>query len=476
MNIKILIFPVVLLLTFIAAYITLNYFNSQNKLLLNQTKNIYLPSVELSLKANRNLTEIQHSLQNAVATGNKNHIENTDTIAKSLYNLCVLLEAKIKSKNFSDLVNKYYINARAVSAEMIDGDISEELEKQIGIMLFQYNKIDSLLKSLELKSKKQALIHFSKIEKNNEKSGVYNIIIILTGFLISVLISYLYSNAMAKPIRELNYELLASEEELRQMNEELATSNDALSDTLERLKGTQLQLVQSEKMASIGTLISGIAHEINNPLNYIHGGVSVISMHLDENPVNNIEKLQPFFKGITLGVDRITNIVSGLSRFSRNVKSTTEKCDIHSIIDNCLLILHHRMSDRMIIIKEYWDERIVVIGNEGRLHQAILNVLSNADQAIENKGNINIKTEIIKNNVKITIKDTGQGIKKENIALITDAFYTTKDPGKGTGLGLSITCNIIQEHKGQLEFNSELGKGTEAIILLPILENRNSLN
>ena len=133
-------------------------------------------------------------------------------------------------------------------------------------------------------------------------------------------------------------------------------------------------------------------------------------------------------------------------------------------------MLNNQIKDRVKVERDYTKQQFSFSCNEGKMHQALLNILSNADQSIDGKGTISIKTKVKENTLVIVVADTGCGIPKENLPRITDPFFTTKDPGKGTGLGLSITLNIIEEHNGKLEFESEVGKGTKVFVNLPLGE------
>ena len=257
--------------------------------------------------------------------------------------------------------------------------------------------------------------------------------------------------------------------EMCEENEHLYAQREELERTLNKLKGTQWQLVQSEKMASVGILTAGIAHEINNPLNFIMGGKQAIENYIEDNIENHSSELTPLLNIIDEGINRASNIVQSLNRFSRTNISSTEECDIHSIIDNCLLMLNNQTKNNIEISKIFTDNPYKLIGNEGRLHQVILNILTNAIQAINNKGNISIITNVENEKITVKISDTGSGISKENIKKITDPFFTTKDPGKGTGLGLSIAYNIIKEHKGSIKYESTEAEGTAVTVTLPII-------
>lgn len=277
-----------------------------------------------------------------------------------------------------------------------------------------------------------------------------------------------------KELQDLNTDLQNMNEETQTLNEELTATNEVLyiqreklEETLESLKKTQQQLIQSEKMASIGVLAAGVAHEINNPLNFIQGGILGIEEYFKEHPAESDSEVDLLINGIREGVRRASEIVRGLNHFSRTGETNLEKVNIHAIIENCMLILKSR-SDYIEYVKHFTSEPFTLIGNEGRLHQVILNVLTNAIQAIVEKGMITIETKIVGVNIEIAITDTGRGISEENIPRILDPFFTTKDPGEGTGLGLSITYNIVNEHNGKIRARSKLGEGTTITIMLPI--------
>ncbi len=236
---------------------------------------------------------------------------------------------------------------------------------------------------------------------------------------------------------------------------------------IDQLKEAQAQLIQSEKMASLGILTAGVAHELNNPLNYIVGGYTAIHNHLNEEELLDKAEIEEYLDWIKTGSDRATKIVKSLNLFSRSNEDNTEVCDIHLIIDDCLLMLQNKFKDRIIITKEYTDTPAEVPGNNGKLHQAILNLLANAVDAISEKGEITIETKSQKDRLNIIISDNGCGISGENLKKVMDPFFTTKPPGEGTGLGLSITHSIIQEHEGSLTLQSTPDAGTKVKISLP---------
>jgi signal transduction histidine kinase len=242
-----------------------------------------------------------------------------------------------------------------------------------------------------------------------------------------------------------------------------------LKESNSKLLETQQNLIQSEKMASLGTLTAGVAHEINNPLNFIQGGVSGLEDYFLNTKQDKDKNVILFMNGIKTGIARVSSIVKGLNQFSRDTKYNKENCDIHAILDNSLTILQNQIKNRIDIRKNYTSEPFVIQGNVGKLHQVFLNILTNANQAIQEKGSIIISTTVEDTHMNIEITDTGIGISPDTIPKIMEPFFTTKAPGQGTGLGLSISYSIIKDHNGEINVKSQINKGTSVFIKLPLI-------
>ena len=284
-----------------------------------------------------------------------------------------------------------------------------------------------------------------------------------------------------------------------------------LEATLSELRRNQMQLIQTEKMSSLGKMVGGIAHEINNPVNFISGNVEYINDYCDilmavvkryqecyPEPVPEIEQycndndldflqddLPKILKSVKLGVRRISDIVVSLKNFSRMDQSESKLVNIHEGIDSALAILQHRLKDHnnnleIEVIQNYGDLPQIEC-YAGKLNQVLMNILTNAIDALEEDwssasadepertGKITISTSAIgSDRIEIKIADNGNGIPNAIQSKIFDPFFTTKPIGQGTGMGLAISHHIINElHKGQLTFNSHVGVGTEFSILIP---------
>jgi signal transduction histidine kinase len=273
--------------------------------------------------------------------------------------------------------------------------------------------------------------------------------------------------------RDFEYNLKQKNKKLEELKQEIEKYNSELKKTLDKLNNSKQQLIQSDKMASLGILTAGVAHEINNPLNFIKSGLASLYITIENignfSNLNELTEKQKFIiDKIELGADKVTEIVRSLNDFSRNNDSKHAPCNLCSIIDNCLMILNSSIKGRIKIIKNYRKNELTINCNEGRMHQVFLNLLSNSQQAIKDKGEITISITSEKSLLNITIEDSGEGISSKNIDKIFDPFFTTKETGKGTGLGLSIVYNIIKDHGGNITVNSKQGKGTIFSISLPL--------
>ncbi|HKK58958.1 MAG TPA: PAS domain S-box protein [Salinivirga sp.] len=283
-------------------------------------------------------------------------------------------------------------------------------------------------------------------------------------------------------------EIQALNEQLTDSNEKLEFQRDELKNALSKLQSTQNQLIHTEKMASIGILTAGIAHEINNPVNFIHSGIMGLEIMLSDlitelkeiiktnkEPANNLNinrysvKTTELVKAIKTGVNRITNIVNGLRTFSRMDNEDKSPVDIEETINSSLIILQNKFKYNVEISKKL-AENNTINGFPGKMGQVILNIIMNAIQAITDTGNIEIRTRRNdqKNEFKIIVQDDGIGMDKTTQEKLFDPFFTTKKPGEGTGIGMSIVHTIIEDHNGKIHIDSEPGKGSVFTIVLPI--------
>lgn len=304
-----------------------------------------------------------------------------------------------------------------------------------------------------------------------------------------------------KLVRDQN---LILEKKVAERTEELQSSNENLSEALQNLKDTQSQLVEAEKMASLGQLTAGIAHEINNPINFVKSNIKPLQLDIrdlvevidaygqlhgaaaEEIPakltqIDQLKKqidlgyvrqeIDSLVKGIQEGAERTAEIVLGLRTFSRLDESEVKTVNVHDGIDSTLVLLKSSLPQHITIRKDFQSQGMLECF-PGKLNQVFMNILSNGIQAIKQKEvqgeeeSITISTRDMSDKMEIRIRDTGIGMPEEVQQKIFDPFFTTKDVGEGTGLGLSIVYNIIQKHGGKIEVHSSLGNGAEFVISL----------
>ena len=240
---------------------------------------------------------------------------------------------------------------------------------------------------------------------------------------------------LEKLVEERTTELHHSNQELQSTNQALLSQKDELQKALDDLHRTKDQLIRSEKMASLGVVSAGVAHEINNPLNFISGGSMALEIYLKETSSPKYEDMAPFLKAINEGVYRAFTIIKSLNHYSSQEEFTSQECDIHAIIDNCLIMLQSQLAGRVMVQKEYTQEAHCVIGNEGKLHQALLNVLSNAEQSIPKEGIIAIDTSVDENDFVITVQDSGTGMTEEVIKSVFVPFLRPRIQEREPGWG-----------------------------------------
>lgn len=249
-----------------------------------------------------------------------------------------------------------------------------------------------------------------------------------------------------------------------QVHRNLISEKQKLEHALVELKEMQSQLINAEKMASLGQMSAGINHEIKNPLNFIKASLDAMKRDADE---EMLKKNGPMIEIIEEGLERLNRIVNSLSHFSHQSEDHNQECDIQLLIDNCLNILEHKSKGRITIEKVYCEQKHV-IGNSGRLHQVFLNLLGNAMHAISKRGQIRISTQTDGNFMHIVIDDSGSGIPPDVLDKIFDPFFTTKKAGEGTGLGLAISSKIVSDHTGSIVATSDPGKGSTFRVSLPV--------
>lgn len=312
---------------------------------------------------------------------------------------------------------------------------------------------------------------------------------------------------LARELNKMAQDLQGTTTSIANLNKEIAERKivtEALTKAYGEIKDVQMQLLQSEKLASIGQLAAGVAHEINNPIGFISNNLEMLAVYMDdytkilkmydglmiaveqgdlEKSRQEAQGVRSFTKDINLeylindlkklfeqtqkGIDRVQKIVKDLRTFAREGTDTFELIKVEEVIDSVLNIVSNELKYKADLKKSYGDTPFIK-GSSQRLGQVFINLLVNATQAIEGKGIVEIKTYVEGNNVCIDVRDTGKGIKNDDLKKIFDPFFTTKPVGQGTGLGLSVSYEIIKKHGGEMRAQSKEGEGSTMTVSLPI--------
>ncbi|MBS4099533.1 MAG: histidine kinase [Sulfuricella sp.] len=304
---------------------------------------------------------------------------------------------------------------------------------------------------------------------------------------------------MSKELGESNAGLHSQLAERRQIEEALLQEKHEQEALVKKLEDAHNQLLQSEKMASIGQLAAGVAHEINNPIGYVNSNLGTLRTYLDQllavlaayealestcEPAK-LAQVMTVKKQVELdflkedviallnesgeGIRRVKQIVQDLKDFSHVDEAEWQQADLHHGLDSTLNVVHNEIKYKADVVKEYNDLPNVEC-LPSQLNQVFMNMLVNAAHAIDEgtRGLITIRTGMVGDQVWVEFADNGKGIPPENLTRIFDPFFTTKPVGKGTGLGLSLAYGIIEKHRGHIEVKSEIGKGTTFRLWLPV--------
>ena len=356
-----------------------------------------------------------------------------------------------------------------------------------------YEDFSADLEELVAINRRYSLEAGQRAERTFTHTRNFTLILLIGTVLLSIVVAVALARVITVPVRQLEKAAhIVAEGDLSVRLEisgedEIGSLSRSFNQMTASLREAQEQLVLKEKMASLGNLVAGIAHEINNPIGAMRSAAStsVLSMKkidqaLDGDTVD-VRGDRGFTRAVTAlksntdviltASERTATIVNSLKNFARLDEAEFQKVDLHDGLDSTLTLLQHQMKDRVSLVKSYGDLPQIYC-RPNQLNQVFMNVLANAAEAIQGAGTITIQTASEADRVRVKITDTGEGIPPESQSRIFEPGFTTKGVGVGTGLGLSISYNILQDHGGDVKVRSTVGKGTEFEISLPINPDR----
>ncbi len=306
-----------------------------------------------------------------------------------------------------------------------------------------------------------------------------------------------YRDVTAEARIQARYKTLLDNERRRAetLEDQVRARTADLERSLDELRATRAALIQSEKLSSLGQLIAGIAHEINNPINFIYGNIEFLrdyverfimlirayeSATLSGADGSRIAALRSeiefdfivgdviaLLKSVRIGADRAAGIIRDLRSFVRGGPEEKNPIDLRRCVEQTLALLTHETKDRIVVRLEGPDDLSPVMGKEGEINQVLMNLLVNAVQATPGKGTVTVRFREQDHGVAVDVADTGVGISEENLLKVFDPFFTTKPVGQGTGLGLSLSHSIVSGHGGKLTVRSRPGEGATFTLWLP---------
>lgn len=396
---------------------------------------------------------------------NSKYVQQAEETANTVYDQMVYLKALPLIKELKKAIVAYRNTVRVLS----DGQILEQEE---------YQKVVSTTRDLgqQMTEKSARLLEFERVQLNNiirelkSQIATMTMVAICFGFLIPFFAFF----GIFKPLRSIKKATAAIAKgrfkpvDVINTGDEMQQVMEAFNTMVYELERRQEQLVQSQKLSSIGTLTAGVAHQLNNPLNNISTSCQIA---MDDCDNGNEALLSNMLDNIYQETLRARDVVKGLLEFSRSQDFKLRTAQLKDVVNRSVSLVNSQISGDISLVVTI-PENLILPMDVQRMQEVFINIIMNAAQSIKQEGVITLSAEVDKTEkqVQIEIHDTGPGIPKEIQGRLFDPFYTTKEEGEGTGLGLSVAYGIIQQHRGKITVRSEPGQGASFFISLPLQE------
>ena len=476
---------------------------------INTVSTSWLPRVIAISHINLSTSELRaNQLQLAFATQQRDQqqatiVELLDRVDENLDAYAQLKQASEAQGLYSEAERRLYEEGfdpkweeyLDLSFEFLSLSADDDSEGAVALLNGEarevYEDFSSDLQELVRVNNTNSIEAAERAERTFNKARSLTLTLLITTLVLSAAIAFALVRLISVPVRQLEraaHTVAEGDLDVRldiDSKDEIGSLARSFEQMAASLRRAQQQLVMKEKMASLGNLVAGVAHEINNPIGALHSAADTSSLCVDRimetvdaSPVASQIKEEPRMMRalqslksntdvIVTASERIGTIVQSLKNFARLDEAAFQKADVHEGLESTLTLLQHEMKSRIEIVKEF-GELPEVHCYANQLNQVFMNVLTNAMQAIEESGTVTIQTRTDGSDVLVTIADTGVGIPSEDLPRIFDPGFTTRGVGVGTGLGLSTSYNILENHGARALVDSEVGKGTRFTIVLPI--------
>ena len=428
--------------------------------------------VEVADDLSNKTLEIRRSEKNFLLYGSKNDLEENRRFIQDGLNLLSTIESEVKGLEGApkvQFIRQEFLSYKDIMEQISSLSEGQSIPRGLEEQLRERGKSLVELSHQLVSFERQKILEITGTLKTQLLTSLA-IFIVLGGFL-----SVFVSRKILQPLKTIEKTTLRiamgnfNPLPVLETRDETQRVVEAFNRMVQELEKRQDQLVQAKKLSSLGVLTSGVAHQLNNPLNNISTSCQILMEELEDLETYDLNFFQKMLINIEQEVDRARDIVKGLLEFSRVKDFALKPTPLKAVVDRSIRLISSQVPAGIDIIEDVPNDLVLQLDAQ-RMQEALLNLLMNGIQAIHNlPGQIKVEAKPDKNDerVIITVEDTGIGISKEDLGRIFDPFFTTKEVGAGSGLGLSIVYGIIQKHHGTISVESKEGEGTRFIIRLP---------